>query len=200
MGNGLLRGLSAAMVLLLVVCGEASGQFTQGPPGNPSAAGISTGSPPPVPVPPAVPSPPRSSGILPFVSSPQCTPDAGAIDSPRGMVAAEGMPPVLDTYRDGPLARYLDLSPEQLERLQALRNTFYRDTRDLRYDLSRKRLDMRRLFADPHAAEATLLSRHQELVSLRTKLADMVARAAVEARRLLKPDQIEMLDHLPMQE
>ncbi len=183
--------------LLLIVCGHAAGQFTQGPPGNPSAAGISAGSPPPVPVPPSTIPPPRSSGAAPSIGSSQYLPDAELVDAYDGMITAEGIPPLLGAYPDSPLARYLRLSPEQLDRIGALRNELYRDTKDVRHDLLRKRLDMRLVFADPRSDETTLISRHKELVSLRVKLADMAARAAIKARRLLKPDQIEMLDHLP---
>ena len=110
----------------------------------------------------------------------------------------EGIPPLLEVYPGSSLARYLGLSVEQLARIETLRNRLYRDTKGLRHDLLRKRLDMRGLFADPRADETVLISRHRELLSLRVKLADMAARAAIEARRLLKSDQIEMLDHLPV--
>ena len=198
MRRGILRGLSAVIVLLLVACQEAAGQFTSGPSGNPSAAGISTGSPPPVPAAPPVIPPPRSSGAPPFVGPPQYPPGGDVIESSQGMLAAEGMPPLLEAYRDSPLARRLNLSSEQLDKLQDLRNKVYRETKDLRYDLLQKRLDMRRLFADPKVDQTTLLSRHRELTSLRVKLAGLVAGAAVEARQLLRPDQIEMFDQLPV--
>jgi hypothetical protein len=106
---------------------------------------------------------------------------------------------VLEVYPDSPVARYLNLSPVQVDKLLALRNKLYRDTKDLRYDVLRKRLEMGRLFADPRVGETILLSRHKEVVSLRVMLADMVARAAIEARQVLTPDQIEILDHFPLQ-
>ncbi len=192
-----LRGALAVFCLLLVASGTAAGQFTQGPPGNPSAAGISSGSPPPAPTLPSAVTPPRSSGAAAAVGPQQYTPDAEGYDASDGMLSGEGVPPILAVYPGSPLARYLRLSSEQLDGIGALRNRLYRDTRDLRYDLAKKILDMRRLFADPHADNAVLFSVHKEILSLREKLADGAARTAIEARRLLKGEQVEALDHLP---
>jgi hypothetical protein len=177
---------------------EAVGQFTQGPPGNPSAAGITTGNPPPVPVPPTVMPPPRAPGSLPFMGIPQRSNDSDAVDSPESLFAAEGVPPLLAAYRESPLSRYLDLSGEQVSKIGALRTKFFRDTKDLGYDLSKKRLEMRRLFADPTVDAAALLLHRKDLASLRMQITDVLVRATLEAREILKPDQVEMLDHFPL--
>jgi hypothetical protein len=198
MRKELVWGVLCVVVLCFLPEREVVGQFTQGPPGNPSAAGITTGNPPPVPVPPTVMPPPRAPAPLPFVGMPQRGNDSDAVDSPETLLAAEGVPPLLAAYRESPLSRYLDLSGEQVSRIGALRTKFFRDTKDLRYDLSKKRLEMRRLFADPTVDATALLSYRKELSSLRTRITDVLVRATLEAREILKPDQIEMLDHFPL--
>jgi|WetSurMetagenome_2_1015567.scaffolds.fasta_scaffold11672_3 hypothetical protein len=197
MRKELVRGILCVVVSCLLSEREVVGQFTQGPPGNPSAAGITTGSPSPVPVPPTVIPPPRAPAPLPFAGIPQRGNDGDAVNSPEPLLAAEGAPPLLAAYRESPLSRYLDLSAEQVSKIGALRTKFLRDTKDLRYDLSKKRLEMHRLFADPTVDTTALLSCRKELASLRTRITDALVRATVEAREILKPDQIEMLDHFP---
>jgi hypothetical protein len=197
MRKGLVWGIIFVGLAYFLSEREVVGQFTQGPPGNPSAAGITTGNPPPVPVPPTVMPPPRALAPLPFMGIPQRSNDSDAVDSPEALLAAEGIPPLLAAYRESPLSRYLDLSAEQVSKIAALRAKFFRDTKDLRYDLSRKRLEMRHLFADPTVDAAALLSYRKELASLRTRITDVLVRTTVEIREILKPDQIEMLDHFP---
>jgi hypothetical protein len=162
--------------VLLLTCGQVSGQFTQGPPGNPSAAGISTGSPQPVPVPPPTITPPRAPGAFPNVGASPSIPVEKEVAFFAAMLGLEGIPPVLSAYPDSSLSRYLKLSSDQLERIETLRNGLYRETRDLRYDLLKKRLDMSRLFADPSTSGAALISAHKEALSLQIKLADAAAR------------------------
>jgi hypothetical protein len=148
-------------------------------------------------VPPPTITPPRAPGAFPNVGASPSIPVEKEVAFFAAMLGLEGIPPVLSAYPDSSLSRYLKLSSDQLERIETLRNGLYRETRDLRYDLLKKRLDMSRLFADPSTSGAALISAHKEALSLQIKLADAAARAAIEARRFLKPDQIEALDRLP---
>ena len=79
-----------------------------------------------------------------------------------------------------------------------LRTRFYRETRDLRYDLAQKRLEMRRLFADPKADQASLLAKQKELSVLWQRLSDIAGWAVIEARAVLSLDQVERLEQLPL--
>jgi hypothetical protein len=68
------------------------------------------------------------------------------------------------------------------------------DTRDLRYDVRVKRIELHKLFTDPKTDEATLLARERELNGLVAKLMDRKAQMKVEARKVFTPDQLRMLD------
>ena len=93
--------------------------------------------------------------------------------------------------------KYLDLSDEQLAKIKELRNNFRNDTRDLRYNLAIKRLEMRKLFTDPKTDDATLLAKHKEISKLRQQLSDKKAAKKVAWRKILTPEQIATLDQMP---
>jgi Spy/CpxP family protein refolding chaperone len=119
------------------------------------------------------------------------------IVSPHWFLSPQVMPAALDTDMAA-LARHLNLSPSQVDGITEVRNRFYRETRDLRYGLLEKRMELRKLLSDPKTDERLLLKRQREVSDLWQKLADMVGRAVIEARRLLNPEQIERLDQLPL--
>jgi Spy/CpxP family protein refolding chaperone len=93
--------------------------------------------------------------------------------------------------------KYLNLSDEQLARMKELRITFHNDTRDLKYNLAIKRLEMRKLFTDPKTDDATLLAKHKEISKLRLQLSDKKAAMKIEWRKILTPEQIAKLDRMP---
>ena len=59
--------------------------------------------------------------------------------------------------------KYLGLSDKQLAKMKELKNRFRNDTRDLRYDLAIKRIEMRKLFTDPQTDDATLIAKQKEI-------------------------------------
>ena len=93
---------------------------------------------------------------------------------------------------------YLGLSKEQLEKMRGMRDRFYNETRDLRYDMAQKRLEMRKLFTDPKTDDATLLAKQKEMSALRQKLQDKMAQMMIEGRRILTPEQLQKLERMGM--
>ncbi len=93
---------------------------------------------------------------------------------------------------------YLGLTQDQITKMRDVWNRFYLDTRNPRYDLMQKRLEMKRLFTDPKADAAALQAKQRELSALRQKLMDRRAQAVIEWRSLLTPQQIQKLDILSM--
>ena len=93
---------------------------------------------------------------------------------------------------------FLDLSKEQIAKMQELRDRFYNETRDLRYDMAQKRLEMRKLFMDPKTDDATLLAKQKEMSALRQKLTDKMAQMMIEGRKILTPEQLQKLDRTGM--
>lgn len=88
----------------------------------------------------------------------------------------------------------LNLSPDQRAKMRDLWMRSYLDTRDLRYDLMQRRLEMRRLFSDPKADSAALMAKQKEVSALQQRLMDRRAQTMIEWRALLTPEQIQKLD------
>jgi hypothetical protein len=201
-------GMNTMCLLLMVVCSlvfalalDCQAQFTQGPPDNPSAAGLTTGNPPPTPAPPhavSVPaSPPPFSGQQ-GVSAPvpQSEPP---VTSPERLLRAYGIPPLIDGPAPDVLAHRLGLSSEQIRQIDAVRDDFYRRTRELRYEILRRRLELRQLFLDHRTDPSSITKRQRDLDSLWTRFADLSVAAAIQVRGLLKREQVEMLERLSIE-
>jgi Spy/CpxP family protein refolding chaperone len=93
---------------------------------------------------------------------------------------------------------YLGLSREQIDKMQELRDRFYNETRDLRYEMAQKRLEMQKLFTNPKTDDATLLAKQKEMSGLRQKLQDKMAQMMIEGRKILTPEQLQKLDRTGM--
>jgi Spy/CpxP family protein refolding chaperone len=102
-----------------------------------------------------------------------------------------------DSHKGFGFKKYLNLSDEQLARMKELRIAFHNDTRDLKYNLAIKRLEMRKLFTDPKTDDATLLAKRKEMSKLRLQLSDKKAAMKIEWRKILTPEQIAKLDRMP---
>jgi len=72
---------------------------------------------------------------------------------------------------------HLNLTDQQLAKMKELRNRFRADTRDLRYDLKIKRVEMRKLFTDPKTDDETLLAKQKEISGLRQQLSEKKAQS-----------------------
>jgi Spy/CpxP family protein refolding chaperone len=92
---------------------------------------------------------------------------------------------------------HLGLSDEQLAKMKELKISFHNDTRDLRYNLAIKRLEMRKLFTDPKTDDATLVAKQKEISNLRQQLSDKKAEKKLKWRKILTAEQIAKLDRMP---
>ena len=115
---------------------------------------------------------------------------------PEGPGMFHGRPGAHPSDGRGPFAG-LKLSKEQLEKLSGMADRTFQETRDLRYDLSLKCLEMQKLFSDPKADEPTLVAKQKELSLLRQKLAERMDQMMIEGRKILTPEQIQKLDRMP---
>jgi len=117
----------------------------------------------------------------------------GDITDPNGPLVLHQLEFLPDDF--GP--PFLGLSKEQKAALREIRSRFHADTRDLRYGLAQKGLEMRKLFTDPRTDEATILTKEKEISTLILKFMDRQAQMKVEWRRTLTPEQIQRLDTMP---
>jgi Spy/CpxP family protein refolding chaperone len=125
---------------------------------------------------------------------------SGGFAGPTTPFAREGFGPGFGTGFQGGFGpgQYLNLSEEQVKKMSGLRDLIYSETRDLRYDLAQKRLEMRKLVTEPKTDEATLLAKQKEISALREKLLDKMAQIPLEMRKILNPEQIQKLGMMPM--
>ena len=93
---------------------------------------------------------------------------------------------------------YLGLSEEQLDKMRELRGRFYNETRDLRYEMAQKQLEMKKLFTDPKTDDATLLAKQKEMSASRVKLMDRMAQMMIEGRKIMTPEQLQKIDQMGM--
>jgi len=100
------------------------------------------------------------------------------------------------SHKEFGFKKYLGLSDEQLAKMKDLRNSFRNDTRDLKYNLAIKRLEMRKLFTDPKTDDETLLAKQNEISKLRQQLSGKKVQMKLEWRKILTPEQIAKLDRM----
>ncbi len=94
-------------------------------------------------------------------------------------------------YGMGP--RAIDLSKDQQDKMWQLREKFNSDTSALRYEMFQKRGELRALFANPGATEASILTKEKEVNTLRQKMHDRVVRFKLDQRKIYTPEQIKQL-------
>ena len=93
--------------------------------------------------------------------------------------------------------KHLGLSDQQLVKMKELKSRFHADTRDLRYNLEIRRVEMRKLFTDPKTDDETLIAKQKEIRDLRQQLSDKKDGMKLEWRKILTPEQIAKLDKMP---
>lgn len=118
-------------------------------------------------------------------------------DEQRDKIKAFRQASGFGSARQGRFAKLLNLSSEQKEKAKELRTRYRSETRDLKYDLAAKRLEMRKLYTDPKTEEAPLFAKQKELNTLRQQLLEKKSQMRMEWRKILTPEQIARLDQFP---
>ena len=90
-------------------------------------------------------------------------------------------------------ARQLNLTDEQTVKLQALRESFLRETLPWRDQLVIKRFDLRDLLRDPQSDANQVLAKQREISDLESKIQERVVLHQLEMRKVLTPEQIKLL-------
>ncbi len=90
-------------------------------------------------------------------------------------------------------AANLNLTSEQLTKLNDLRTAFYNETVDLRNQLQSKSLELRTLMLDPVKNQSKITALQKEMLTIQQKLQEKALNLRVEARKLLTPEQLAML-------
>jgi Spy/CpxP family protein refolding chaperone len=88
------------------------------------------------------------------------------------------------------------LDPQQRASLHELHRQFQGETAQLIGEMVTKRLELRLLWTDPKADPEAILAKEKELRDLQNQMRDKVDQYRLEARKLLKPEQIEKFGFL----
>lgn len=91
----------------------------------------------------------------------------------------------------------LDLTKAQADQLWQMREKHHTDTQALRYETFQKRLELRKLYADPKADEAIILAKEKELNAVHQKLHEKRVQLRIDERKVLTADQIKKLNEAP---
>jgi Spy/CpxP family protein refolding chaperone len=94
------------------------------------------------------------------------------------------------------LWKALNLTPEQMQKVQALRESFFKETLPLRNDLMSKKLEMRSLWLQTNPDEEKILAKQKEISALRAQLGERAIKNRFEMRSILTPEQQAKLANL----
>jgi Spy/CpxP family protein refolding chaperone len=87
----------------------------------------------------------------------------------------------------------LNLDQKQKASLHELQRKFKGETAQLKGELVTKRIELRLLWTDPKADSEAILAKEKELRDLQNQMRDKIVQYKLEARKILKPEQIEKL-------
>lgn len=87
------------------------------------------------------------------------------------------------------LLRALNLTPEQTQKMQALREGFLKENIPLWNELMLKRLERRGLWMQTNPEETKILAKQKEINALRAQLGEKITKNRLEMRKILTPEQ-----------
>jgi len=89
----------------------------------------------------------------------------------------------------GSLASHLNLSHEQIQKLEALHERFLKETISMRNDLDLKQIELQTLWLQTNPEEGKILAKEKEINGLRAQIQERATKYLLEARRVLTPGQ-----------
>ena len=83
----------------------------------------------------------------------------------------------------------LNLTPEQTEKMQALRKGFFEEALPLRNELMSKKFELKALWVQTNPDEAKIMAKQKEINALRAQLQEKATKNRLEMRKILTPEQ-----------
>jgi Spy/CpxP family protein refolding chaperone len=87
------------------------------------------------------------------------------------------------------LWRDLNLTPDQVEKIKALRESFLKEKIPLQNDLMRERLELRSLWIQTNPDEQKILAKQKEINALKAQIEEKATKDRLEMRKILTPEQ-----------
>jgi len=88
----------------------------------------------------------------------------------------------------------LDLTKEQLEKLQSLQADFEKETLSLRNELELKALELRQLWTAEELDEAAIIAKSKEVSDLQSQLEEKMVRHRLDAAKVLTKEQRKLFE------
>ena len=124
-----------------------------------------------------------------------------ALLAPAGVVMAQGWGRGMG-YGPGPGTEYgpgygprgswaanLNLTAEQTQKTQAMRESFFKETLPLRNEMQVKQLELRTLWAQTNPDQEKILAKQKEINALRAQMQEKGTKHRLEMRKILTPEQ-----------
>lgn len=83
----------------------------------------------------------------------------------------------------------LELTPEQIQKMQAMREAHWQEIAPLQNELVSKRLELRSLWLQPNPDQEKILAKQRELSALVAKIQEKATKHRLEMRQILTPEQ-----------
>jgi len=82
-----------------------------------------------------------------------------------------------------------NLTPEQTQKMQALREVHWKEVAPLQNELMNKRLELRSLWLQPNPDQERILAKQKEINALTEKIQEKATKHRLDMRQILTPDQ-----------
>ncbi len=92
-------------------------------------------------------------------------------------------------YFPGTWAANLNLSTEQIQKIQNLREAYWKDIAPLQKELFSKRLELRSLWLQTDPDQDKILAKQKEINALTEKIQEKATKHRLEIRQILTPEQ-----------
>jgi len=108
-----------------------------------------------------------------------------------GLAIAQGWGrgPGVPGYGPGAWGPGLNLGAEQTQKMQALQESFFKETIPLRNELMAKKLELRTLWAQTNPDQEKILAKQKEINALTAQLQEKATKHRLEIRQILTPEQ-----------
>ena len=111
---------------------------------------------------------------------------------PKGAGAGCGGPGMGMGHGEGVYAN-LNLTQEQQDKMWQAREKFRNDTSAARYEMFKKRAELKNLYADPNTSDAVILAKQKEMNVLKQTMQDKMVQFKLAQRKILTPEQIKKI-------
>ncbi len=90
----------------------------------------------------------------------------------------------------GSWASNLNLTPDQMQKLQAIRINFFKETIAQRNQLDLARMELRALWSQPNPDANAIVAKQKQVNALRDQILEAAVRFRLEARKVFTPEQL----------